>query len=117
MPVQLGEGAREVKLVGKSKLFTNCFDGQIRAVQQLHRALHPQMIQVHQRRVAGHAMENLAVMRAGQIHNRRKRGHAQRLAQVFFHELDALSNAILNVGFTPPEFILVPQDDSHQMEK
>jgi hypothetical protein len=42
--MELGEGAGEIELVGKSKLIADGFNGQIRAVEQLHGALHPQVV-------------------------------------------------------------------------
>src|SRR6185437_3339701 len=95
--MELGESAGKIELVGKSQLIADGFNGQIRAVEHLHGALHSQVVEIHQRRVAGHAPENLGVMRARQIHDRGQGGDAERLAQMLLHDLDALGDAFLNV--------------------
>ena len=115
--MEFREGAREIKLVRKPKLIADGFDGQIRAIEQLHRALHPQVIQVHQRRVTRNAVEQIGVVGARQIHHGGQCGDTQRLAQMLFHELNALGDAILYVRFAVPELILVSEDDTHQMRE
>jgi hypothetical protein len=44
MAVELAERAGKVKLIGKTKLIADGFDGQICGVEQLDRALHAQMV-------------------------------------------------------------------------
>jgi hypothetical protein len=44
--VHFRERPRKIELVAKSKLVTDLFDGQISGVEQLHGALHPQVIEI-----------------------------------------------------------------------
>ena len=44
--MHLFEGAGKVKLVGKTKQIADLFDWQTGGIQQLHRPLHAQVIQV-----------------------------------------------------------------------
>ena len=44
MVVHPAKSAGKVKLVGKTKLFADLFDGEIRGVQELHGLLHAQMV-------------------------------------------------------------------------
>ena len=44
--VHLVECARKVELIGKTKMIADLLDGPVSCIQQLHGALHPQMIQV-----------------------------------------------------------------------
>src|SRR5258706_10604995 len=80
MVVHLSEGAGEIKLVGKAKLIADLLDGQFCGVEQLHRALHPQVIQITQRCVTGHAAERGRVMRAREIYERSQCRHRQGFA-------------------------------------
>src|SRR5579871_4460253 len=113
--MEFAERTREVELVGKAKLLADSFYGQIRAVEKLHGALHPQVVQVHQRGVTGHTMEDVRVMGAGEIHHRGERGNSQRFLQMCLHETNALGNALFYVVLSTPEFILVAKNDAHQM--
>jgi hypothetical protein len=44
MVVHLAESTGKVKLVGKTKLFADLLDGEIRGVQELYSLLHAQMV-------------------------------------------------------------------------
>jgi hypothetical protein len=62
------ESAGKIELIGEAKLVADLLDRQLRGVEQLHRALHAQVIEVTPRRVTGKAPEQRRVMGPGQIH-------------------------------------------------
>src|ERR1022692_1660482 len=75
MVVHLPEGAGKIKLVGETELIADVLDGQISGVEQLHRALHAEMVQVAQGGIDRHAPKRSRVVRLRQIHEGRQRRH------------------------------------------
>src|SRR5215469_5359066 len=62
MAVEFAKGTGKIKLIGKTQLIADGFDGQFRGIEQLDRALHAQMIQVKQRGIPGGPFEHRGVM-------------------------------------------------------
>jgi len=117
MVVHLAEGAGEIKLVGEAELITDLFDGPFSGVEQLHRALHPQMVQIIQGRIPGRAPKRGCVVRARKIHQRGQRRYRQWFLKMTLHEYDALGDPFAGIDLTAPELVLVPQDQAHQVRQ
>ena len=107
MTVQLLKGAGKIKLVGETELIADGFDGQMGRVEQLHRALHSQVIEIQQRRVAGDMLEQRVVVRTGKVGHCGQRRDAQRFAQVLFHKFDAVDDPVTRVVSPVPVIIFV----------
>src|SRR5271167_4313620 len=90
MVVHPSESAGKIKLIGEAELVADLLDGQLRCVEQLHGALHAQVVEVAARRVTGQALKQRRVVRPGKIHQRRQRCYAQIFPQMPLHELNAL---------------------------
>jgi hypothetical protein len=46
MAIHLRKGPGKIKLVGKTEMVADLFDGPMSGVKQLHGPLHPQMVQI-----------------------------------------------------------------------